>query len=193
MIHLSPPLRRLEPRDADIVARLNDMASHGLVLTVWEGMREAGESVWDVGRRRTLARMQRPELEMVVIDRGQGAEAVMMGNPLPEAPQETDGVPEVFRVLVEMENLAPGSWYLNVLATLPEVRGQGHGGRLIACAEAFARAGGHRTLSLIASEANPAGLRLYRRHGFAEAARRPMVKGTWDGPGREWILFLKDL
>jgi hypothetical protein len=36
-------------------------------------------------------------------------------------------MPAMFVPLQELENLAPGTWYVNVLAAYPEHRSQGHG------------------------------------------------------------------
>ena len=41
----------------------------------------------------------------------------------------------MFVPLQELENLAPGTWYVNVLAAYPEHRGQGYGTALLAVAE----------------------------------------------------------
>ena len=93
--------------------------------------------------------------------------------------------------LLELEALAPGSWYLNVLATYAAQRGKGLGGALLAKAETIARNGGHQTISLIAEDTHQNALRLYRAKGFREIARRPLVKGDWQVDASEWILFVK--
>ena len=63
----------------------------------------------------------------------------------------------------------------------------------MAWAEDVARKGGHGQISLIAEDTHQDALRLYRAKGYAEVARRPLVKGDWDVAAREWILFTKDL
>lgn len=190
-IALSPPLRPFRPGDEAVVARLNDIASGGLVLTVWQQMVGDGDP-WARGRARQLERMESGQV-MVVCDPGDGVEAVLMGNPEAEEPADPMETEPEFRALVELENMVLGSWYLNVLATLPEARGKGHASRLMAVAEEIARAGGHGEISLIASDANELALPLYLKTGYEERARRPMTKGDWDGPGSEWILMVKPL
>lgn len=130
---------------------------------------------------------------MIVLDQGQGVEAVLMGQAHPDEPVATEGVNPVWVPLVELENLVPGSWCLNVIATLPACRGRGHGATLMDQAEALARDGGHRALALVVADANTDAIRLYHRSGFSERARRPMVKGDWDGPGQDWVLMVKSL
>ena len=190
-VALSPPFRPFQPEDASVVARLNNMASHGLVLSVWQRHVGPDGDPWAHGSKRQIERMEDDQI-MVVADPGNGPEAVLMGNPILEA-GDIEGMDPEWVALVELENLVVGAWYVNVLATLPEHRGKGHGAGLLRVADDIARAGGHALNSLIASDANPGALRLYERCGYAERARRPMVKGAWDGEGEEWILMTKPL
>lgn len=59
----------------------------------------------------------------------------------PEAPEapDYDTLPAMFVPAQDLENLAPGTWYLNALATCPEFRGRGYGARLLALAERLAK------------------------------------------------------
>ena len=99
----------------------------------------------------------------------------------------------MFRPLQELENLAPGTWYVNVLAVLPAFRNLGLGGRLLQRAEETCRACGRRGLSIIVSGANQGARRLYERAGYREAATRPMVKEGWVNEGRNWVLLTRPL
>lgn len=114
---------------------------------------------------------------------GYAAEA----DPAPIAPD----TPSIFEPLLELEAMAPGSWYLNVLATYGSFRGRGIGSALLAAAEGIARAAGHTSISLIAEDTHLDALRLYRAKGYREVARRPVVKGDWALEAKEWILFVK--
>src|SRR3546814_17249918 len=97
----------------------------------------------------------------------------------------------MFRPLQELENLAPGTWYVNVLALLPAFRSLGLGTKLLQRAEETARAGGKRGLSILVSDANHGARRLYERIGYRETARRPMVKEAWVHAGRDGVLLHK--
>ncbi|WP_170844802.1 GNAT family N-acetyltransferase [Aliiruegeria lutimaris] len=176
--------------DAATVAQLNDMASGGLLLSGW--IRKAGSDgdPWELGRLQQIDQMNSGWI-MIVLDQEQGVEAVLMGQPLPAEPVSVDDVDAEWVPLVELENLVPGAWCLHVIATLPEYRGKGHGARLMDIAETIARAGGHEHLALVVSDANGEAIRLYQRCGFSENARRPMIKGDWDGPGQDWVLMVK--
>jgi ribosomal protein S18 acetylase RimI-like enzyme len=114
---------------------------------------------------------------------GYAAEA----DPAPIAPD----TPAIFVPLLELEAMAPGSWYLNVLATYDSFRGRGIGSALLAEAEGIAHAAGHTSISLIAEDTHLDALRLYRAKGYQEIARRPVVKGDWAVEAAEWILFVK--
>ena len=190
-IPLAPPLRPFRREDAAVVARLNDAASGGIVLTVWQEKAGAEGDPWEVGRLRQIGRMEEGQI-MVVVDRGQGVEAALMGNPIGPEPEDPDEA-GVFRSLIELENLVLGSWYVNVLATVETARRQGLARRLLDTAEAIARAGRHELISIIVSDANAPARALYAAKGYTEMARRPLHKGAWDGPGDDWILLTKPL
>jgi GNAT superfamily N-acetyltransferase len=64
-----------------------------------------------------------------------------------------------------------GEVYIGRLAVLPEFRGRGIAGRLIARIEAFARRGGVPALSLRVRIALPDNVRLFTRLGFREVSR----------------------
>ena len=90
-----------------------------------------------------------------------------------------------------LESLAPGTWYVNVLATYPRHRGRGHGTALLALADRLAADAGSRGLSIIVSNGNPGAMRLYERCGYRRVAERPMVKEGWQNPGTAWVLMVK--
>lgn len=92
----------------------------------------------------------------------------------------------MFVPLQELENLAPKTWYVNVLAVMPSDRNQGLGTALLRHAVEKAAGSG---LSVIVSNANPGARRLYERHGYRERSRRPMLKDGWDHSGDAWVLL----
>jgi ribosomal protein S18 acetylase RimI-like enzyme len=89
--------------------------------------------------------------------------------------------------------LAPGTWYVNVLAVLPEYRSAGLGTALLEFAEKTAKKLGHHGLSVIVADSNTGARRLYERLGYREQARRKMVKEDWVNDGTEWVLLTKAL
>lgn len=196
MIDLQPPYRHARPDDAPALAELVNMAGEGLPLYLWAQMAEAGKSPWDVGqeraRRETGAFSYR---NAIVREQDNEVVACLIGYPLDDAPAPVDysEMPSMFVPMQQLEDMAPGSWYVNVLATYPEHRGKGFGGELLDMAEAIAADLGKRGLSIIVSDSNPKARKLYERQGYSERAKRPMVKDGWQNPGSEWVLLVKGL
>ena len=190
-IPLAPPLRPFRREDAAVVARLNNAASGGLLLHHWQEKAGAEGDPWEIGRLRQIGRMEDGQI-MVVVDRGEGVEAALLGNPIGLEPMELAEA-GFRRPILELQNLALGSWYLNDLATVESARRQGLARRLLDTAEAIARASGHDLICLVVSDANAPARALYAADGYTEMARRPLLKGGWDGPGHDWILLTKPL
>jgi len=192
MIELEAPFRRAMPDDAPALAELVDIAGEGLPFYLWSKMAQSGESVWEVGRRRAVREAGSFSFRNAIVAEVDGVVvASLIGYPLPDRPEPIDDrMPAMFVPLQELENLAPGTWYVNVLATFAAYRGRGHGTRLLGIAERLAAAAGRSGLSIIVSDANVGARRLYERCGCVEVATRPMVKEGWDNPGENWILLV---
>lgn len=194
MIHLEPPFRPASREDAPALAELVNMAGEDLPFYLWTGMAEAGEDPWCVGRRRALRETGSFSYRnAVVLEKGGRAIGCLIGYPLPDAPEPINWseMPAMFVPLQELENLAPSTWYVNVLAIHPEYRGRGNGRRLLALADRIAAAAARTGLGIIVSDANVGARRLYERHGCQEIAKRTMVKDGWVNAGRNWVLLVK--
>ncbi len=188
--------RQAAKEDATALAELINFAGEGMPLYLWGPMAEPGESAWDVGRRRA----QRDESSFsyrngVVAEYDGKIAGNLVGYALAKEPQpiDYDEMLAMFVPLQELENLAPDSWYVNVVAVFPEFRGKGIGTELLHKAETLAKEAGKKELSLIVSDANSGAERLYARFGFARRATRPMVKNGWVNPGKNWVLMTKPL
>ncbi len=192
---LNPPLRPARIEDATVLAELVNHAGDGLPLHLWSRMAAPGESAWDVGRRRAA----RPEgafsyRNATVVEQHGECAGCLIGYLLPDRPEPIGGdMPAMFVPLQELENLAPGTWYVNVLAVRPQFRGAGLGTRLLGQADDTGRGLGKRGMSVIVSDANPGARRLYERCGYREAAMRAMGKEDWRNDGRNWVLLTKAL
>ena len=159
-------------------------------------MAEPGETAWDVGRRRARRDVGGFSWRnATVVEQAGAVVACLIGYPLPDAPEPVDlaQTPPMFVPLEELERLAAGSWYVNVLATYPAHRGRGLGTALLALADRLATATGRGGTSIIVADTNTGARRLYERSGYGEIARRPMVKDGWDGPGKAWVLLVRDM
>ncbi len=196
MTTLVPPLRWATPDDADALVRLINYAGEGLPVYLWQGMAENGETALDVGRRRALRETGSFSYRNALMyDAADGVVASLMGYVLPDAPEpiDYDTMPAMFVPLQELENAAPGTWYVNVLAAEPAHRGRGYGSSLLSAAEDVARDLGKTGMSIIASDGNPGARRLYERFGYRHVDSRPMIKEHWENPGRNWVLLTKTI
>ena len=186
--------RSAVPSDVPHLVEFVLMAGEGLPEIAWSEMAASGQSLREVGALRAA----RDEggfswRNATVFERGGVPLAGMVGFALPEKPVEIGSdYPSAFAPLQELENLACGSWYVNILGTYPENRGQGIGTAMLACAEEIARETGCNGTSIIVFSANPGAERLYRRTGYREIARRSMSVPGWQHDGCEAILLVKD-
>lgn len=172
------------------------MAGEGMPLYLWGQMATAGESAWEVGcaraRRDSGGFSYRNAVLRLV---GEEGVACLIGYPLEDDPPATDysEIPSMFVPLQQLEDMVPGTWYVNVVATREAHRGKGYGRELLALAERIAARLGKRGMSLIVADTNMGARSLYARLGYTEIAQRPMVKERWVHPGRNWLLLARDL
>lgn len=183
-------IRPAEPEDAADLARLVNLAGEGMALYLWQQKAAEGQDPWEIGRQRAV----NPEVgfnyrnSVVATIDGAVAGSVVY-YPLPETPDPVGpDVPEMFRPLLELENLAPGTIYINVLAVYPEYQGRGLGRRLMEHAEAESIG---RDLSLIVENSNEVARTLYHSAGFVTEATRPIVDGGWGPSGDAYCLMIR--
>lgn len=179
--------------DAPSLAELVNYAGHGMPLYLWSKLAKDGEDPWEIGR----ARASREEgafsyRNATVIERDGECAGGLIGYAIPENPAPVSAdMPAMFVPLQELENLAPATWYINVLGVKPKFRNLGLGGRLIALAEETARKSALRGCSLIVADDNHGARRLYARNGYRERASRKVVKDDWQTGTENWILMAK--
>ena len=123
-----PKFRPATRADAAALAVLVDIAGEGLPAYLWSTLSAPGQSLLEVGRERA----GREEggfsyRNAIIAELGGEIAAALVGYRLDDPYElgDLDALPELVRPLVELEALAPGSWYVNVLATFPEFRRQG--------------------------------------------------------------------
>jgi len=196
MIVLEPPLRAATPDDAAAMADLVNFAGDGLALHLWGKMAEPGQDAWEIGRQRARRESGGSSYRNTVVAEEDGeVVACLIGYPLPDAPEPIDyaTMPPMFVALQELENLAPATWYVNVVAAYPGHRGRGLGTMLLGVADALAADTARKGLSIIVSDANTGARRLYERTGYKQIATRPAVKEGWANPVNDWVLLVKRL
>lgn len=186
-------IREAQASDAPHLVRFINMAADDLPLHFWRKSVGPEGDPWAWGEARAARETGNFSYRNAwLAEVGGEVAACLLGYAAEDtpAPIEPD-TPPIFVPLLELEALAPASWYLNVLATYSQFRGQGLGSALLAKAEDVTRAQGRKVISLIAEDTHVDALRLYRARGFTEVARRPVAKGDWQVDATEWILFTK--
>ncbi|MGI9424589.1 MAG: GNAT family N-acetyltransferase [Hyphomicrobiaceae bacterium] len=192
---LEAPFRAGRIEDAALLCELVNYAGERLPLYLWGKLATPEQDAWAVGYSRAVrdAGSFSYRNAIVIEDDGQAA-GCLIGYAIPDTIEPVpDDIPPMFRPLQELENLAPGSWYVNVLAVVPDRRSRGLGRKLLDLAEDRARRSGHGAMSIIVSDANVGARRLYERCAYDEAGTRPMIKDNWDNDGENWVLLTKRL
>jgi len=138
---LLSPFRRATPDDAPLLVEFVNYAGEGLPLYLWSKLSGPEETAWDVGRRCAL-RVEGAfsyRNAMIVEHDGQPA-GCLIGYEIPDHPEPVaSDLPAMFVPLQDLENHAPGTWYVNVLAVLPRYRKLGLGTKLLGLADRLAR------------------------------------------------------
>jgi ribosomal protein S18 acetylase RimI-like enzyme len=195
MFYPKLPFRAATAGDAEELSELVNMAGDGLPLYLWSKMAEPEEDPWEVGRRRARREQGSFSYQNAVMLEHEGEVAgCLIGYKLPDKIEPMDpDMPAMFVPLQELENLAPATLYVNVLAVFPRYRGRGFGTALLGVADELATNTHADRLSIIVSDANHGARRLYRRCGYVETATCRMIKEDWDNPGQNWVLLVKNL
>lgn len=193
MIELEPPFRRATPADTQAMADFVHFASEGLALYLWTRMAGPDSDPWAIGRERAGRDAGAFSYRNAIVAEQNGRTvAGLIGYALPDRPEPiAESMPAMFVPLQELENMVSGTWYVNVLAAYPEVRGRGYGGALLAVADRLAAGNGNRGLSIIVADTNTGARKLYERYGYREIGKRRMVKEDWEHPGTDWVLLAK--
>jgi RimJ/RimL family protein N-acetyltransferase len=186
--------RPARPEDAPHLAELVNTAGEGMPYYLWSKMARPGEDPWQVGRER--ARREQASFSYrnaLIAEAEDRVVGTLIGYPLPDAPEPIGpAMPAMFVPLQELENIACGTWYVNVIAVFEDYRGRGYGTRLLSVAERIASDLGRRGLSIIVSDANSGARRLYERCGYKFKAQRKLEKEDWVSEGQHWLLLTKE-
>jgi ribosomal protein S18 acetylase RimI-like enzyme len=180
--------------DSERLAYLINLAGEGIPEFLWQRMARAGESPLEVGARRAARQQGSFSYTNARVAVSQD---VLLGmilsyrQPDPYDIGDLSQYPEVVRPLVILEARAPGSWYINAIATYPEHRGRGVASKLSEDVEARARAAGCDLLSLIVASENLAAKRLYENLGYEDVVSEPVVAYPGGPHGGEWVLMSK--
>jgi len=178
------------------LAFLLNLAGEGIPAYLWEAMAEGGESPFEVGARRAAREdgsFSYTNARICVENEKLLGMIVSYRQPDPYELGELSEYPEILRPLVELEARAPGSWYINAIATYAEYRGRGVARMLLDDADTRARAKDCRLMSLIVASENLGAKKLYEYLGFNTVASLPVIPFPGCLHGGEWLLMVKSL
>ena len=178
-------IRPARPEDCGDIAMLFLLSSGGLAEYIWSQAGPEGASLLETGRRRYAREGVDFSYQNCLVAEADGRVIAMLHSfvmpPRDETGDEAaandndngEPVDPVLQPYAELED--PGSLYVSGVAVTPEHRGCGLGRRLMEQARARAEALDLPRVSLICFEANETAMQLYRRLGYAEVDRRPVV------------------
>ena len=171
---ISFALRPARPEDCKDIAKLFLISSDGLAEYIWSGLAESDADLAEVGAQRYARAGVSFSYEKCLLAVS-GEEVLGMLHSFPMPPRDEEDLEEdpVLRPYAELEDA--GSLYVSSVALYPEYRGNGIGTLLLAAADEEARRQELPRVSLICFEKNEGAMRLYRRFGYREVDRRPLV------------------
>lgn len=190
---IEPTFRPATLADAATLAVLMDIAGEGVPNTLWLDMAGPGYSPLEVGRERARRDEGGFSYRHATVAEMDGEIAACLIGYRLDDPYDLSGLddmPEAFRPLVRLEAQAPGTWYVNVLATFAEYRGQGIGAQLLDIAATRAGETGAPAPSIIVGSWNTGAERLYTRWGFQTVAREPAILPESYPQSGDWILMI---
>lgn len=198
---MSYPLSALAPHvrirfarreEAGHIARLFLISSDGLAAYIWSRMDMPGLALEEIGSARYARTGTAFSFENCLVAVRE-SEVVGMAHAFPMQ-AETSGAEEtdpVLRPYAELED--PGSLYVSGLAVNEPYRRQGLGRELMDCVHGLALRKGLPRISLICFERNETAFDFYRKRGFREVARRPVVPHpTLHYQDGDAVLMVKD-
>ena len=187
--------RAVKENAADLAYLLN-LAGEGIPKYLWSEIAEDGQDPMEVGRTRA----SREEGGFSYTNARVSVEAghvmgmiVSYQQPDPYSIEDIEEYPEIVKPLVLLEAKAPGSWYINAIATFKEFQGRGVAQKLLNEAEQRAISAGNSEISLIVASENSRAKKLYEHIGYKLVSSLPMVSYPGCLHGGEWLLMVKEL
>ncbi len=178
------------------LAFLINLAGEGIPEYLWKGMAQKDELPMDVGAMRAAreeggfsyknARVCTKDDELLGM-------IISYRQPQPYDIDELSEYPDIVQPLVLLEAKAPGSWYINAIATFQKFSGKGVAQKLMQEAEERALLESCKQVSLIVASENTRAKRLYEHLGYKVVSSLPVVLYPGCLHGGQWNLMVKEL
>jgi CheY-like chemotaxis protein len=174
--------------DIPMLVSMINTAGAGIPLQSWRRACSNGQNPWDKGRELMLderADIYYGNSWIAQTPSGGLGGLVLYLAPKVNASDDTSGC---FKPIKELEDEAAGTAHVSYLCTIDTWRGQGIGSALLRFSESRR---GPKGMSVIVAGSNSGARALYRRFGYVEQSRRPMVMPDGRTGSDAWILMLK--
>lgn len=190
-IHIRPA----SVQDAAQMARLDNVASHGLAEWFWkkQARNDGRESAdWMALSAAEMAKTDYPpgwsnteiaEMNGQIVGAASGCLTQDNGEAIGILPEP------VFAPVFELFQVAAGDWLLDWLAVEPAAQGQGVGGKLLDNCLERARTSGAVQASLVVEDSNETALALYHSRGFRQRDQRPYIPFNTISRTQNWLLL----
>ena len=189
-------IKNARAEQAKDLAYLVNLASYGVAEYLWQGMCSPGQSPLNYGASRAARSDGNFSYKNAKVMEVNGKVAGMVlsyQQPDPYDTSDIKGYPKELIPLVELEALAPGSWYINAIATYEQYRGQGIASQLLKQCEQDALQDSCKVMSLVVAKQSAQTVALYKKLGYAGIETRPVVAFEGAVQGGEWLLMTKAL
>lgn len=187
-IEIRPAVRS----DALALAALYDIAGNALPSFLWARIAANAASVFEVGRGRAQrddASFSWRNATVAIFDEEVVGMAIGYRQPRRFDRDAIEKANRAAQPVLELEALAPDSWFFSALGVFPDFRSQGVGSRLLDLAVKRAWRDGAKVISHIVIEGNEGAVRLFLRKGYAIVERRPSVRYTGAVHAGDWLLM----
>jgi ribosomal protein S18 acetylase RimI-like enzyme len=171
-------IRKATLEDCKTIAELALMAGEGIPAYFWAPSKKEGQDITDVGAmnlRSESGNFSYRNTIVAQIDSNIAGMLLAYKLPPPGHEEKLSDYPEFIRPLIELEQCVPNSYYINMIATYPEFRGQSVGTTLMATVPRAAIDADCEVISIQVFEQNEGALKLYQKLGYKIAERRPVV------------------
>ena len=172
----SMKIREATLADCREIAELALIAGEGIPAYFWQDSRQAGQDIEDVGAEKLKSENEnfsyRNALIATIEEKIAG---MMLAYKLEDEEEDLDALPEFIRPLIELEQLVPATFYINMLATFPKYRNMSIGTTLMQRVDAQALKKGCSTTSIQVFDENEGALRLYLRLGYQIIDSRKVI------------------
>lgn len=177
-------------KDADVLRRVFEYASHGLSSYLWAKGLDPEKNYDQFVAARMIEKIRDPDQSFRVAEIDGKPVGGIVTYRISELRPLKD-VSELERSFNEVDNGLLGSVYINAIAVFPSFRRNGIASALLQDAQADAARNSEPT-SLSVSDANPGAIATYEANGYRNVGKVRMVKEDWPGEGENWLLMIND-